>query len=108
MKSIPAASIGNSLSVSDPSSRQSATALCNALGTIGFAYLYDHGISVALIEYAFAASRDFHTSAQELKVTLAINGVSPWLHGVRHLDDCHLERGAGYEAQPERVAHDSA
>jgi isopenicillin N synthase-like dioxygenase len=73
MKSIPAVSIGSSPSVSDPLSRQSAAALCNALGTIGFAYLLDHGVSLALIEDAFAASRDFHTSPQELKETLAIN-----------------------------------
>jgi len=73
MKSIPAVSIGSSPGVSDRSSRQSAAALCNALGTIGFAYLVDHGISVALIEDAFAASRDFHASPQGLKETLAIN-----------------------------------
>jgi isopenicillin N synthase-like dioxygenase len=73
VNSIPVVSIGGSLGASDRSSRQSATALCNALETIGFAYLFDHGVSPALIEDAFAASRDFHDSAQALKETLAIN-----------------------------------
>src|SRR5215813_6264677 len=58
------------VSLVDPAA---AGALCDALAGIGFAYLVDHGVPSALVDAAFAASRDFHASPLVLKQSLAIN-----------------------------------
>ena len=48
-------------------------ALCDALATVGFAYILDHGVPLDVIDAAFAASHDFHASPPALKQSLAIN-----------------------------------
>jgi len=52
---------------------RAAADLGAALELIGFAYLVGHGVSDALIETVFAASRAFHASPLALKQSLAIN-----------------------------------
>jgi isopenicillin N synthase-like dioxygenase len=73
MTSIPVISIGRSFGASDTTARGRADALCDALATIGFAYIADHGIEPSIVEAAFAASRQFHASPMALKQSLAIN-----------------------------------
>ncbi len=53
--------------------RDSATALCDAYETLGFAYVAGHGVPDALIERAFAASAEFHAAPLAQKQSLAIN-----------------------------------
>jgi isopenicillin N synthase-like dioxygenase len=71
MNFIPLVSVGADLEAA--SSPPRAAALCDALATIGFAYIVDHGVAPHVIDTAFAASRDFHASAPPLKQSLAIN-----------------------------------
>lgn len=71
--SIPVIRIGDSFDSAALAGRESARALCEALATIGFAYVAEHGVPQALIDAAFAASREFHASPLALKQSLAIN-----------------------------------
>lgn len=57
----------------DISASGAADALGRALEHIGFAYITGHGITSAVTEGAFAASRQFHASPLARKQSLAIN-----------------------------------
>ncbi len=73
MGSVPVISIGESFSAAEAAARRRAAAVADALATIGFAYIVDHGVAPGLVDAAFAASREFHASDSELKRSLAIN-----------------------------------
>ncbi len=74
MSRIPLIDLGGNLDPDQPAARSSASALYEALSSIGFAYIVGHGIPIAVRDAAFAASRDFHTSPLEHKQSLNING----------------------------------
>jgi isopenicillin N synthase-like dioxygenase len=57
----------------DISGDGAAAPLGEALERIGFAYITGHGVEPALVDAAFAASRQFHASPLTLKQSLAIN-----------------------------------
>jgi isopenicillin N synthase-like dioxygenase len=73
MNSIPIVDLQGDLDASSPASKASAKALYDALSAIGFAYIAGHNVSPRTRAAAFAASKQFHESAQEQKESLAIN-----------------------------------
>ena len=73
MESIPVVSIGSHFDAADQAARARAAELRRALESIGFAYIVDHGLPQALLDNAFAASREFHAAAPERKASLKIN-----------------------------------
>jgi isopenicillin N synthase-like dioxygenase len=63
----------SALPVIDIAATEAAAALGRALEDTGFAYITGHGVPQRMIDAAFAASRAFHASPDELKRKLAIN-----------------------------------
>ncbi|MEO5738540.1 MAG: 2OG-Fe(II) oxygenase family protein [Variovorax sp.] len=72
--SIPVIDLAGTLNVDSDAARRNATALFEALSTIGFAYIGGHGVTPATTDSAFAASREFHASSLAQKQSIAING----------------------------------
>ena len=70
---IPVVDIAGLADLDSPAARAAAAQLCAAYESVGFAYIAGHGVPVATIDAAFAASAEFHASSLAQKQSIAIN-----------------------------------
>lgn len=73
LDAIPMVDVGALAGADAAAARATAEALCRAYEDLGFALITGHGIPQAVVDRAFATSRDFHAAPLALKQSIAIN-----------------------------------